>query len=81
MSIELVGLLPRQVPDGLDIQVVADLPDGRVIPLLWLHDYRGRFSHPFLLKTPLALPAGTIIRGVPQEASIVLLCSGRKKVR
>jgi hypothetical protein len=80
MPIDLVGLLLRQVPDGLEMQVVAELPHGRVIPLLWLHDFRERFNHPFLLKTPLALPAGTTIRGVPQGATIVLLYSAEAGV-
>ena len=36
-------------------------------------DYKAQFGHPFLFRSPLDLPAGTIIRGVPEGASIFLL--------
>lgn len=67
----LGGLLPEQAPDGT--QIVAVHPDGRVVPLLWLHGYEDKFRHPFLLRKPLALEAGTIIRGVTTPASVLLL--------
>src|SRR5712691_2569246 len=66
----LDGLWPRTVPDNASFQVTAELPDGSVEPLLWLHDYKPQFGHPFLLRTPLELPAGTVIRGVPAGASV-----------
>jgi hypothetical protein len=68
----LDGLLPMSVPAG-SFQIIAELPDGRVEPLLWLDDYKEQFAHPFLLRTPLELPAGTVISGVPQGATILLL--------
>jgi hypothetical protein len=55
------------------MQIVAEFPDGSIEPLLWLQDYRPEFAHPFLLRKPLALPARTVIRGVPAGASIRLL--------
>ncbi len=49
-------------------------PDGSVEPLLlWLENYKKQYGHPFLLRTPLDLPAGTVIRGVPQGGSVALL--------
>jgi hypothetical protein len=69
----LDGLLPKTVPDGASIQITAELPDGSVEPLLWLHNYKQSFAHPFLLRTPLDLPSGTVIRGVPADASIALV--------
>ena len=67
----LDGLLPERATDGA--QIVATLPDGRVEPLLWLYGYGDAFRHPFLLRRPLELPAGTIIRGVKPPASVLLL--------
>jgi hypothetical protein len=67
----LDGLLPERAADGA--RIVATLPDGRVEPLLWLYGYSENFRHPFLLRKPLALPAGTIIRGVKAPASVLLL--------
>lgn len=69
----LDGLYPERITPGQSIQIVAVLPEGHVEPLLWLHGYDGRYAHPFLLRTPLRLPAGTIIRGVPRDAVVALI--------
>jgi hypothetical protein len=71
----LEGLMPKTVPDGLSFQVTAELPDGSVEPLLWLMNYKKQYDHKFLFRTPLRLPAGTVIRGVPPSASLALLRS------
>ena len=70
-SVVLDGLLPERAADGT--QIVAVRPDGRVVPLLWLYGYEEKFRHEFLLRKPLALEAGTIIRGVKPPGSILLL--------
>ena len=54
-------------------QIVAVRPNGRVEPLLWLYEYDDRHQHPFLLRKPLMLEAGTIIRGVRPPDSVLLL--------
>ena len=69
----LDGLLPKTVPDGASFQVVAELPDGSLEPLLWLQNYKKQFGHPFLLRRPLRLPPGSVIRGIPDAAGVVLL--------
>jgi hypothetical protein len=69
----LDGLWPVQVPEKASLKIMAQLPDGSIIPLLWLKDYNTSFAHPFLLRNPPELPAGTIIRGVPKGVKIALL--------
>jgi hypothetical protein len=69
----LDGLWPRMVPEKSSIRIMAELPDGSVDPLLWLDEYKNQFAHPFLLRTPLKLPARTVIRGIPAGAAIALL--------
>jgi hypothetical protein len=69
----LDGLWPRSVPERASFQITALLPDGTVEPLLWFQEYKPQWGHPFLLRSPLDLPKGTVIRGVPHEASIALL--------
>ena len=69
----LDGLLPRNIPEGGSFQIVAEFPDGRVEPLLWLDGYKEQFAHSFLLRTPLELPAGTVISGIPDGSTIALL--------
>jgi hypothetical protein len=75
-DLTLEGLLPRKARDNASFQIVAELPDGRVLPLLWMFPYKPAYAHPFAFKTPLPLPKGTMIRGVPSGAEIVLLPSG-----
>jgi hypothetical protein len=72
-SFKLDGLYPKTVRDGESFQVTAELPDGSIEPLLWLDTYKKAFEHPFVLRTPLDLPAGTVIRGIPKDAVISLL--------
>ena len=69
----LDGILPVTIPAKTSIQIVAELPDGSIEPLLWLENYQQEFAHPFLLRKPMELPARTIIRGVPTGASVRLL--------
>ncbi len=53
--------------------MIAELPDGSIQPLLWLQPYKPVFGHPFWLRVPLTLPAGTVIRGLPAGAVVDLL--------
>jgi len=70
-SLVLDGLLPERAADGT--KIVAVRPNGTVEPLLWLYEYDERHRHVFLLRKPLTLEAGTIIRGVKPSESILLL--------
>jgi hypothetical protein len=67
----LDGLLPNGAADGA--RIVAERPDGTVEPLLWLYGYSEKYRHAFMLRKPVALPPGTIIRGVKPPASVLLL--------
>lgn len=67
------GLLPERVASGQSIRITAALPNGMVEPLIWLYQYNDRYRHPFLFRKAVRLPAGTIIRGVPRDASVALL--------
>jgi hypothetical protein len=71
--ITLDGLFPAKVPPGVSIKIIASLPDGETRPLLWLYEYKDSYQHPFLLRKPVELPAGTVIRGVPPNANVVLI--------
>jgi hypothetical protein len=69
----LDGLMPREIPEDASLQIVAEFPDGHIEPLLWLDGYKPQFSHVFLLRTPMELPAGTRITGIPAGSSVALL--------
>lgn len=72
-ALALDGLHPRSAPERASLRITAELPDGTMVPLLWLYNYTEKFGHAFLLKTPVQLPAGTLIRGVPRGARVELL--------
>ncbi len=72
-SIDLAGIRPSKVDPGATFQMIAELPDGSIQPLLWLQPYKPVFGHPFWLRVPLILPAGTVIRGLPPAAVVDLL--------
>lgn len=72
-ELTLGGLLPMAVPPNASLRITASFPDGRLEPLLWLENYKPQFGHPFMLRSPLMLPAGTVINGVPLAAKIAML--------
>jgi hypothetical protein len=69
----LTALQPMKIPTGATFQVTAQLPDSTIVPLLWLQPFKPAYAHPFVLRTPLTLPAGTVIHGIPIAATVALL--------
>ncbi len=57
-SIDLVGIRPSQIDPGASFQMIAELPDGSIQPLLWLQPYKPVFGHPFWLREPLSSAGG-----------------------
>jgi hypothetical protein len=72
-NFSLDGLAPKSVPEDAAFQVTAELPDGSIEPLLWFEHYSAKFAHPFLCRTPIELPAGSRIHGVPPGSTVLLL--------
>jgi hypothetical protein len=70
--VTLEGLEPETV-DGASMRITAELPGGRVEPLVWLYRYDVKRGHRFLFRKPLRLPAGTTIHGVPKGSRVALL--------
>jgi hypothetical protein len=83
LSNELIvdGIFPEKVGAATSAKIVAVLPDGRSEPLLWLYEYSDSYKHPFLFREPVELPPGTIIRGAPDEAQLVLIPGKKAKAR
>jgi hypothetical protein len=73
----LDGIVAKSVPDKASYQVIAEMPDGDIEPLIWFQNYTRKFDHPFLLRHPITLPTGTIISGVPASDSIALLSAAK----
>lgn len=70
----LVGAVePAPVAEGGSMKLAAQLPDGRVEPLVWVYQWRARWNRPYRFTHLLRLPAGTRILITPPEAEAVLL--------
>jgi len=78
-GLTLDGLFPERVPAGASVRVVASLPDGATQPLLWLYEYKDSYQHPFLFRNSVNLPAGTVIRGIPSDARMLLIPGKAKR--
>ncbi len=72
-SLKLSGIQPQKIAGDSSFQITAELPDGSIQPLLWLQPYKPAYSHPFWFRRPVSLPRGTVLRGVPQTATVNLL--------
>lgn len=72
-SLKLTGILPTKVKPNASFQVVAELPDASIQPLLWLQPFKPEYHHEFWLRNPLDLPRGTVIRGVQAGSTIEFL--------
>ena len=78
-AVVLDGMLPEHAAQGASMQIVADMPDRGIEPLLWLYEYKDSYRHPFLFRRSIDLPAGAVIRGVPPNATIRLLAVAGSK--
>ncbi len=72
-AMTLTGIFPESWLANTSAQVTAVLPDGQVLPLVWLYEFRDKYRHLFAYRVPLELPAGTEIRGVPGEARVIII--------
>ena len=58
-ALDAVALWPQPGPGARSFEVTAVRPDGTVEPMLWLNNYRVEWPTSYILKEPVALPAGT----------------------
>ena len=55
------GISPGEMPADASMQIVAQLPDGRIENLLWLRNTGAEWKHAFYFRQPVRLPKGTLI--------------------
>lgn len=58
-AMDVTALWPSLGPGARSFEVTALRPDGTVEPMLWLNNYRVEWPTSYILKEPVALPAGT----------------------
>ena len=59
--IALAGIRPTSLMEGSSVKVVAERPDGTIMPLLWIYKYKPEFDRTYYFRAPLNLPSGTKI--------------------
>jgi hypothetical protein len=57
----LIAVSPHMHLLGRDMKVWATLPDGSQRPIIWINDWDLSWQNTYVLKEPMALPAGTKI--------------------
>lgn len=63
----------KELPKGTSIRVVAQRPDGAVIPLIWIYQYNPKFEQTYYFRRPVQLPAGTKILTSTTAGSVALV--------
>ncbi len=70
---KVAAIRPDGFRPGASAQVVAELPDGGIVPLLWIYRFDPNSTRTYQYRVPVDLPAGTAIRVSPAEAGSVTL--------
>lgn len=60
-DVHVIGISPHMHYIGKEMKVVAESPDGKTIPLIWIKDWDFNWQASYTLKEPLALPKGSKI--------------------
>jgi len=67
-----VAIRAKGLPSD-SIRLVAELPDGRVEPLIWFYRYDPKFARTYYFRKALKLPAGTRILSSVPDATVALV--------
>lgn len=71
-----MGIRPIEDRTIASAKLIARLPDGEIVPLLWLYEFDGTAKRSFTFRSPLDLPAGTVIESSsPLHFAIEMLLS------
>lgn len=69
----LEGIRPVEVEAGNSVKVIAERPDGALVPLIWIYNYDPRFARTYYFSKRLSFPKGTRIRPSPVGVASKLL--------
>ena len=78
-SLTVKALRIEGLKEGAAVKAIARTPDGSIIPLIWVYNFRSKWNQPYQLATPIRLPAGTTIVTQPAEAVRVILLEDVQK--
>ena len=77
-SVTNAAIRPGALPQGASLRVLAEAPDGKVEPLIWLYNFAPRFARTYYFRGPLHFRAGTVIRIQPAIGEVSLLLYNAK---
>lgn len=78
-AVEAIGIRPTQVPANGVLQAIAELPDGRVEPLLWIQQFNPSFDGVYYFRDVLRFPKGTKIEVITPAGEVALVVRKRSK--
>jgi hypothetical protein len=71
---------PKTLIEGSSIRVVAERPDGTIEPLVWIYQYKPKFTQVYYFRKPLTFPPGTkILTSSPTAGTVSLLTLAEKE--
>jgi len=76
-TVEVIGIRPTKVPPNGVLQAIAQLPDGRIEPLLWVQQFNPSFDGTYFFRNVLRFPKGTKIEVTPAAGEITLVLGQR----
>jgi hypothetical protein len=61
-DVQAIGIAPHMHYIGKEMKVVAESPDGKTIPLIWIKDWDFNWQGQYQYQTPVKLAKGSVIR-------------------
>ncbi len=62
VDVTVLSIAPHMHLLGKEIKVIAQLPNGKEIPLIWIRDWDFNWQGSYFYMDPIDLPAGTVIK-------------------
>lgn len=78
-NVTVRALRIEELANGGWVKAIARTPDGSILPLIWVYNFRSKWNQTYRLATPIRLPAGTRIESQPTEQVRVILLEENKQ--
>jgi hypothetical protein len=62
VDVEAIGIAPHMHYIGKQMKVVAETPDGKTIPMIWIKDWNFNWQGQYQYQTPIKLAKGSVIK-------------------
>ena len=59
---QAIGITPHMHYIGKEMKVVAETPDGRTVPMIWIKDWDFNWQGQYQYRSPVKLAKGTVIK-------------------